>query len=342
LLRFDLQLGIAVTATALRRALVDFFMSGEFSDEQRAGALRTAHRPRRGAGTAPPAARARPAPLAQGKLSRFPAGVIAEGCGNSLATWRAAYDKRGSLRRAKQCAAAFAELPLAREGDDPAGAAAAEEDWDSGASSDGEEGGDAGDAPDAAAACATTPAPATQQAVGAGAVAELNGSMPVIHADLPAGAGGGAGGAASTGALALALVPAPAGGQLGLQDLQDLFDRPAPRRGRPPRPRLAAPVAPAGPRFSYALRPGARFLTAYAVGRIQTGGARNLLAAVTRTLEGAEPGWTPERAWGAGGDRPNTTAMKYALAGGKAAYDRCAAPGCEECMADRARYEPNV
>jgi len=54
LLRFDLQLGIAVTATALRRALVDFFMSGEFSDEQRAGALRTAHRPRRGAGTAPP------------------------------------------------------------------------------------------------------------------------------------------------------------------------------------------------------------------------------------------------------------------------------------------------
>jgi len=38
ILREELQLGAAVTATSLRRAMVDYFMSGDFSDEQRAGA----------------------------------------------------------------------------------------------------------------------------------------------------------------------------------------------------------------------------------------------------------------------------------------------------------------
>ena len=64
MLRDELRLGAAVTATGLRRAMVDYFMSGDFSDEQRAGA-RTCRRAARSelrsaVGTAPPPPRGRP------------------------------------------------------------------------------------------------------------------------------------------------------------------------------------------------------------------------------------------------------------------------------------------
>lgn len=164
--------------------------------------------------------------------------------------------------------------------------------------------------------------------------------------DLPAGAGAGAGaapvtsgvllGAPARGQLQLALVhPAP---KRTLQDLQGLWDAEPARRGRKPKPRPpAALAAPPRPRLTYRPQPGCDFLTAYEARHIRSRGADALLLACRRLLEGADAGWTPERAWG-GGPRshPNTAAMMYALAGGRTEFERCEQTGCADCAAARA------
>lgn len=272
--------------------------------------------------------------------------AIAEGAGHSLATWRAHYDKRGSLRRAALASAAFAALPL---GGEAPGAAAAEADpWDSGASSEEEDGGGGGVAPGPAPGGSGRLATPEPPVADEGAGGDSNGQIePLIAGDLPSGASAAAGaaaggtsaaaGAVAAGQLQLALVPpAP---RRTLQDLQGLWDAAAPRRGRPPKPpKPAAMAAPPRPRLSYRPQAGCDFLTAYEARHLRGRGADALLLACRRLLEGTvDAGWTPERAWGGGlGGHPNTAAMMFALAGGKVEFERCDVPGCANCEAARA------
>jgi len=269
--------------------------------------------------------------------------AIAEGAGHSLATWRAHYDKRGSLRRAALASAAFAALPL---GGEAPGAAGAEADpWDSGASSEEEDGGGGGVAPGTAPGgsgrLATPEPPVADEGVRNGQI------EPLIDPALPAGASAAAGAAAgetsaAAGAVAarqLQLALVPAGPKRTLQDLQGLWDAPAPRKGRRPKPpQPAAIAAPPRPRLSYRPQAGCDFLTAYEARHLRSRGVDTLLLACRRLLEGTvDAGWTPERAWGGGlGGHPNTAAMMFALAGGKVEFERCDVPGCASCEAARA------
>jgi hypothetical protein len=338
LLREEMRLGPEVTATDLRRAVVDYFMAGDFTDDTRIGAL-------------PPPAGSRA--LAAGQLARAgrrrvrravareqaeqlrraPA-AVATAQGHSLATWRASYDKRGTYRKALVAAAAFAALPLG-----PAGAEGnAPEDpdpWESDPESADEGGsGGAGAAPVAPEASGAVP---PDDGVEDGEDFS-NGSIVAIHPILAAGAGGSGGAAASGGQqLQLALAPQPTASPTVLAALQTLWESPPARRGRPPK-RAApgpAPAAPSRPRVAYKPRADAAFLTAFEADGLRRKGTEVLLAACDLLLEGTvDPGWSARRAYvstDARGSHPNTAAMMYALAGGKTAFNACAVAGCQRC-----------
>ena len=339
LLREEMHLGPAVTATDLRRAVVDYFMAGDFSDDTRVGAPAPPAGSR--AVAAGGAARDRRARVRRAvarekaeQLLRAPA-AIASAQGHSLATWRASYDKRGTYRKALVAAAAFAALPLGPAAAAEGSAPEEPEPWESDPESEDEGGGGAGAAPGASASgavAATVPlAAGVDQAVD-------NGSILAIQPNLAAGAGGSGGAAASGGQqLQLALAPQPSASPAVLAALQTLWESPPARRGRPPKREAPgpAPAAPRRPRLSYKPRAGAAFLTAFQARGLRKKSTAALLAACDLVLEGTvDPAWSARRAYvsiDARGSHPNTEAMMHALAGGKAAFDECAAAGCRRC-----------
>jgi len=278
--------------------------------------------------------------------------------GHSLAAWEAHYDKRGALRRSALAAAAFAALPLGGENSEPParGAVPSESDADSepDSGSDSEEG-ESGAPRGAGVRAPPPPGRAEPEQAGDGA------PMPAAEGRRRA--------APSGSGLRAAPAPAPSGATLLLQSgaereeedgsqndgpaislmgLQDLWDAPAPARGR----RAALPPLAAEfqrrrqqRRFQLRPRPGGteRWLTAWEAHQLRDRGWRVLRSAMAIVLMASpsDPSWTPDvyiHGSDSRGARPNTEAMMRALCGGGAEWRWCARQGCSNCAEAKAAW----